>query len=354
MQEAARMMVMAMIIAAGEPPAPNPGDGPQFLPAQQVGTVQQAAIDEASGLAASRANPGVLWVHNDSGDSARAFAMNARGTHLGIYNLSGASATDWEDMAIGPGPDPVQSYLYLGDIGDNNAVRSTIRVYRVPEPSVSPSQPPANANLSGVDTITLQYPDGPRDAETLIVDPTTADLYIISKRETPSRLYRAAYPQSTSQTIVMEYRGQLPWGWATGGDISPNGGEILVRGYWNASLWRRPPGTALWDAFAETGYGVPVAFEPKGEAIGFHGMGHGYYTVSEESHQPIYYYERVPAPGDLDSDGDVDADDLVILSNCLHGPGVPPTLGCEGADLTADSDVDIADFAEFQRASTSP
>lgn len=347
-------MILATIMVTGGPAAPTAGQGPEFLPAQQVGTVQHAAIDEASGLAASRANPGVLWVHNDSGDTARAFAMNVQGTHLGIYNITGASATDWEDMALGPGPDAGQSYLYLGDIGDNNAVRSTICVYRVPEPAVSPSQPPVDVDLTGVATITLQYPDGPRDAETLMVDPTTADLYIVSKREIPSRLYRAAYPQSTSQTIVMEYRGQLPWGWATGGDISPNGGEILVRGYFNASIWRRPAGTALWDAFAHTGYDAPLAIEPQGEAICFHGMGHGYYTVSEGSHQPIYYYERVPAPGDLDSDGDIDVDDFVILANCLDGPDVAPAFGCDRADLTTDNDVDVADFTEFQRLFDGP
>ncbi len=201
-------------------------------------------------------------------------------------------------------------------------------------------------------TITLQYPDGPRDAETLFVDPATADLYIVSKRETPSRLYRAAYPQSTSQTIVMEYRASLPWGWATGGDISPNGGEILVRGYNNASLWRRPPGTDLWDAFAQTAFDVPLATEPQGEAIGFHGLGRGYYTVSEGSSQPIYYYERVPEPGDLDSDGDMDGDDFAILADCLAGPDVVPAPGCESADLLADGDADIADVAEFQHLFT--
>lgn len=305
-------------------------------------------------MAASRANPGVLWVHNDSGDTARVFAMNVEGTHLGIYSLTGASATDWEDMAIGPGPEAGRSYLYLGDIGDNSAVRPTVRVYRVPEPAVSPSQPPVEVSLSDVATITLQYPDGPRDAETLMVDPATADLYIVSKREPPSRLYRAAYPQSTSHTVIMEYRGQLPWGWATGGDISPNGSEILVRGYFNASLWRRPSGTTVWEAFAQTGYDVPLATEPQGEAICFHGMGHGYYTVSEGSSQPIYYYERVPEPGDLERDGDVDIRDFAILADCLDGPDVPPAPDCDGADLTSDNDVDIADFAEFQQLITGP
>ncbi len=288
MRQTAPATALATMILTGGLVAPAAGQGPQFLPAQHVGTVQHASIDEASGLAASRANPGVLWVHNDSGDTARVFAMNVQGTHLGIYNLSGASATDWEDTAVGPGPVEGQSYLYLGDIGDNNAVRSTIRVYRAPEPAVSPSQPPVNVDLSDVATTTLQYPDGPRDAETLMIDQATADLYIVSKRETPSRLYRAAFPQSTSETIC------------------------------------------------------------------FHGTGRGYYTVSEGSSQPIYYYERVPEPGDLDSDGDVDVGDSVVLADCLSGPAAVPALGCEDADLTTDSDVDVADLAKFQQLLIGP
>ena len=127
---AAALLMWAMVFTAGAG-----ADCPPFAPGRQVGTVAHAAIDEASGVVASRKNPGVLWVHNDSGGSARAFAMNTLGTHLGIYNILGAGAWDWEDMAAGPGPVAGQSYLFLGDIGDNAAVRSSIVVYRVAEPA---------------------------------------------------------------------------------------------------------------------------------------------------------------------------------------------------------------------------
>ena len=72
---------------------------PVFEPGVSLGTLQLSAIDEASGIAASRTNPNVLWVHNDSGDSARVFAIHIDGTLLGTYSLSGASATDWEDIS---------------------------------------------------------------------------------------------------------------------------------------------------------------------------------------------------------------------------------------------------------------
>ncbi|MBN2292695.1 MAG: hypothetical protein JXM70_09735 [Pirellulales bacterium] len=324
----------------------------QFEPGVQVGAVESLLVNEASGIAASGSNSDVLWVHNDSGDSARVFAMNIQGTHLGIYNLTGAGATDWEDMAVGPGPVPDQSYLYLGDIGDNNAVRTSIQVYRVAEPVVSSTQSPVTENLDGVEKIELQYPDGARDAETLMIDPLTNDIYIVSKRESQSRLYRAAYPQSTVSTNIMEYITQLPCSWTTGGDISPDGDEIILR--WRilalrrdeALFWSRPSGGDLWDAFDQPGQSVPLVLtEPQGEAICFDPSGYGYYTTSENKdqgpHQPIYYFERIWTPGDANRDDCVDVVDLGILA--AHY-GTTSGAEWEDADFNGDGKVDASDL----------
>ncbi|NLT76895.1 MAG: hypothetical protein GXX98_10255, partial [Planctomycetes bacterium] len=78
----------------------------EFAPGVEAGIVRTPLIQEASGLVASRKNPGVLWVHNDSGDTARVFAIDTRGNLLGVCSVTGAKARDWEDIAIGPGPDP--------------------------------------------------------------------------------------------------------------------------------------------------------------------------------------------------------------------------------------------------------
>jgi len=274
---------------------------PDFLPGVQVGTVGTTAVNEASGLAGSRANPDVLWTHNDSGDSARAFALNTQGTLLGTYNILGAGAVDWEDMTVGPGPLAGQQYLYLGDIGDNSANRGVSRppivVYRVAEPAVSAGQSPVNVNLTGAAAFTLSYPDGARDAETLMVDPLTGDLYVVSKREARSRVYRVPAAQLVDgATITMEFKAELDWGGTTGGDISPDGTEVLIRRYADAALWRRPGSGNLWDAFPGSPFAVPLRSEPQGEAIAFDAQGSGYFTVSEGTNQPIYYFERVPEP----------------------------------------------------------
>src|SRR5689334_15559786 len=60
-----------------------------------LGARELAASNEASGLAASRKNAGVLWTHDDSGDSARVFAMTFAGAHLGIYDVAAADFVDW-------------------------------------------------------------------------------------------------------------------------------------------------------------------------------------------------------------------------------------------------------------------
>jgi hypothetical protein len=273
----------------------------QFVAPVQVGQLSASQINEASGLAASRFNASVLWTHNDSGDSARVFAINTQGQLLGTYTLTGASAVDWEDIAIGPGPTAGQSYLYTGDIGDNSAKRSNgVRIYRAAEPTVAADPTtPTTASLP-TESFVLKYPDGPRDAETLMVDPITGDVYVVSKRDTRGRVYRApAEALVNGATITMEYTCSLPWSWATGGDISPDGDAIVIRGYFNASVWMRPAGSDLASAFAGQAYSVPLPSEAQGEAIAFDATGRGYFTVSEGANAPIYHIAATPEPATL-------------------------------------------------------
>jgi autotransporter-associated beta strand protein len=298
-----------------------------FAPGISTGTVQNISINEASGIAASRANANVLWTHNDSGDSARVFAMNSAGTNLGTYSISGAGAFDWEDIAIGPGPLAGQHYLYIADIGDNGALRSSVSVYRVPEPMVSDTQSPVSTSLSGAVKFTFQYPDGARDAESMLVDPVTRDIYIISKRENPKHLYRAAYPQSSSGPTTLQLMTTFLTDstWLTAADISPSANEIIVRSTDTTSgrLYQRPAGGSIADAFATAPITIPLLSEPQGEAIAFDPNGWGYYTTSEGSQEPIYYFNRLPAPAGTmywDNDGSA-AGSYVATGTGLGGSG---------------------------------
>ncbi|MBL4688548.1 MAG: hypothetical protein JKY37_28420, partial [Nannocystaceae bacterium] len=129
---------------------PSPDDG------VALGTVTAKAISEASGLVWSRVHSNVLWTHNDSGHDAQIFALDDTGALLGTFSLGGESL-DWEDMAIGPGPSPGQDYLYLGDIGDNGLVRTSIRIYRVPEP-LTPDIGGSDSPTEGVVVLEATYP----------------------------------------------------------------------------------------------------------------------------------------------------------------------------------------------------
>ena len=153
------------------------------------GSIANPALTELSGLVRSRADRDVLWAHNDSGDSARLFAVGLDGADRGTVTVTGAVAVDWEDIALGPGPDG-RDVLFVGDIGDNEAVRTEITVYRVLAPAVP--GPGATTAAAG-DRITLRYADGPHDAEALLVDARNGDLVIITKvTNGRATVYRAA------------------------------------------------------------------------------------------------------------------------------------------------------------------
>lgn len=290
-----RTWLLTLVISKGVLNSGLQAQDPIFGERVDLGLVEYGQINEASGLAASRKNAEVLWTHNDSDDKSRIFALNTQGKHLGVYAIAGVTLRDWEDLAIGPGPAEGQDYLYIGEIGDNAAAFDLKYIYRIPEPGVNAKQEPVNVTLSGAETITLQYPDGNRDAETLVVDPLTKDVYIISKRESNVGVYRAPYPQSTTQIITLEKVATLPFSLVVAGDISPSGNEILVKTYDAIYYWHRASDQNLWQAFDKAPIKLPYIIEPQGEAVGWKPDGKGYYTVSEEfagipAH--LYFYPR--------------------------------------------------------------
>ena len=272
-------------------------------PGVQVGTVTQLA--EISGLVSSRSLSDTLWVHNDSRDSARFYAMSTAGKLLGTVTLTGATATDWEDIAIAPKPGG-GNYLYLGDIGDNSANRTAgISIYRVTEPLTSANAAIAAANYTKV---TLQYPDlVPRNAESLLVDPLSGDLFIVTKGPAARVFSAPATIFDTPGTIAsLTALGGLKviLNNATAADISPDGLHILIRNaLTTAYLFERSPGQTVADALKGAPIAVTLKAETQGESIGWAADGRGFYTTSElagTASAPIWYYAfAVPEPSTL-------------------------------------------------------
>ncbi|MEO6849469.1 MAG: hypothetical protein ABI203_05825 [Mucilaginibacter sp.] len=255
-------------------------------------------LNEISGVVASRINPGILYIHNDSGNLNQVYLTDATGADRGTLTLTPVSNRDWEDIAVGPGPVSGASYVYVADIGDNDTKYSSVFVYRFPEPDLTGKTMPFVSDITQVDIIQLKYPDGANNAETLMVDPATKDIYIASKQSNLSKIYVARYPQSTTSATTMTPLVQLYFNKATGGDISPDGSEILLRSNELIWYWKLAAGTAISAGLLSKPQIAPYANnEPQGEGIGFAADGSGYYTTTEIKDHPghmatVSFYKR--------------------------------------------------------------
>lgn len=271
---------------------------------QVVGTVSDSVITEASGLVASRRQGNVLWCHNDSGGGNYVYALTTDGASIATVSFDGPELADIEDIAIGPGPSAGVDYLYLGDVGDNGSTRGSIRVVRFPEPDLATGPYPISDGVTGSEALVFTYPTGAdapshKDCEAVMIDPSTGDLYLATKRAAPNRIYRAAAPLLGGPT-VLERVADLPAQWndsgATGGDISPDGRFFLLRRYAlsspNAGIWSRGVDVP-WSMALGRPYMQPfLTFDGQGEAICWHGTMDGFFTTQEGSRQAIRFYPR--------------------------------------------------------------
>lgn len=270
--------------------------------------VDNDRLEEVSGLVASRNNPGMLWVHNDSGNPAEIYLLDSQAVIQAVYML-GLDQRDWEDIAIGPGPEQGKSYLYLGDIGDNFTFHSENYIYRFPEPSWLGASQQDNSTttvfsdtIQRIDTLAFVYPDEQWDAEVLLIDPLTKNLYVMTKEMSSIRTYCLPYPQRTDTVMVAEHVLTVPFEGANlldrlvAGDISADGQEILFKTYQHVThLIRRDSSQSLAEWLQQPADTLPYVAEPQGEAIGWAADGSGYFTLSESqigSDLYLYFYPR--------------------------------------------------------------
>ncbi|MCP3913068.1 MAG: hypothetical protein GY713_19200 [Actinomycetia bacterium] len=268
--------------------------------------VDDPELDEISGLAAGRANPTLVWAVDDDASPPSVHGLGPDGSTVARVDLTGVTGRDWEDLAVGPGPDGEQQpYLHVADIGDNAAERDQIRVLRFPEPVE------LGTTAVAPDIITLVYPDGPRDAESLAVDPLTGDLILVSKERTlgPLGVYRAPSPPVGDTTITMEWVGELDaislrsaqplpldmgaiaWGGflPTALDVSSDGLVVALRTYEAVWLFARQPDQPLWIAFDSEPCEAAAAIEEQGEALALTPT--GYVTISEGANPAMNLFE---------------------------------------------------------------
>jgi hypothetical protein len=268
-------------------------DKPLFSAGIDKGILENQAITEASGLTASRQNKGLFWTHNDSKDLNRLFLFDENGRDKGTFYIDKATNRDWEDLemvTINNTP-----YIYVADIGDNDGKHEKKYIYRIKEPTIKLSNKPILDTLRGVETIVIKYPDANRNAECLMVDQKTYDMYIVSKFEDKVVVYQIPYPQSTTQINVAKPVATLPMTFVTAGTISLDNQEILIKNADNVFYWKRKKDESIVAALKRPATLLPYVKEPQGEAITFAFEGSGYYTVSEikKKVKPhLYFYKR--------------------------------------------------------------
>jgi hypothetical protein len=282
-------------------------------------TFQDPRITESSGLASS-STPGVVFTHNDSGDDARFFAVDDTGRTVTTYALPDVQARDWEDMARGP-DEQGRSSLWLGDIGDNNALRDHgLLVHRVREPvpgdrEAVTTEPPTSFRLV--------YEDGPGDAEGLLVHPRTGRLYVVTKPLAgPAKVYAAPEVLDAEGRNLLELVAEVPLratgtpggpgigGLAqllvTAGDISPDGARVALRTYTDLYEWaiEGDDVAAAFDAdpvvtpLPETRQGEGLAYAPDGRSVlvSTEGAGAPVHRLTAQQQAAPSVQPSVPAP----------------------------------------------------------
>jgi len=302
-------------LALAEPPTPAPPTpAPPTLPPtpapftcasgfssrQTMGLVKNPPMDEASGIVSGYRNTRTLYTHNDFTGRPEVYAIAtsplgdwSSGQLQGVFKLGNAGFVDYEDIAMGPGPNG-SGYIYAGDIGDNDDRRNSIVIYRAAEPDLSRG----SYRLTDTSSLELEYPRGKGiNAECLMFDSYDDRLYIITKEK--GEIYRTptVWGSGNAQmTLIKVGDVGTTSSDIVGCDISRNGREILIKTYGSVYYFCRDQGASLVGVLERTGSQQPYAKEPQGEAVCFaNDRNGGFYTLSEStgrSTTPLYYYSR--------------------------------------------------------------
>lgn len=247
-----RILVIGFTLAATSVAAQSSG---LCTVAARLTTLRE--LPEASGVALSRRTPGLLWAHNDSGQP-QLFALDLNGAVKGRVRVAGVELADWEDISNGPCPQG--TCLYIADIGDNNRVRRSIRIYRVPEPRAD------EATAGPAEVFDAVYPSGAQDAEAMFVTGAD-DVFVVTKAgEETTALYRWPKPLRTGSAPALQLVARLPVARITDADVSPDGAWVALRSNEDVFFYQTRTLVAGMPP-APQRFNVKALGEPQGEGI---------------------------------------------------------------------------------------
>lgn len=276
-----RLIIPALLLfvySCSNTPAEQTSD--LFTTGEKLAELKNKKLEELSGLAAGINNPGLLWSLNDSGNKPEVFLLDTKLQIKLTCKLEGIKNRDWEDITVGPGPDPSKNYVYVGDIGDNMAKHKYKFVYRFEEPTFAEGT--SEMIIENFDKIIFKLSDKKKDSESLLIDPKTKDLYVVSKREEPVVVYKLPYPYNPGDTLTASPIASIPVTQIVAGDFSADGNEILLKNYQNIYYWKIEGNNTIDETFTTSPKILPYEEEPQGESITFARDGSGFYTVSEK------------------------------------------------------------------------
>ena len=288
------------------------GAEPEFGGPFEAGRLEAPPRNEASGLAASRLSPGLLWTHDDSGGAASLYAVTTTGRHLGTLHLRGVKNDDWEDLAAYELDG--KAWLLVADTGDNDSNRPTVALHVVEEPPLNQLKAGAELRVRPARTIRVRYEDGPRDCESVAVDIAERAVYLLTKRDDPPRLYRVALdaPAGADDTVVVARKvGVVPHiprpniaqqrtkGYlgrrraeVTAMDFAADGSAAVVLTYGGVLFFPRRPDESWADALAHSPVRLRSHSLEQAEAVCFSPDGKQIYVAAEGSRALLRYDRR--------------------------------------------------------------
>ena len=266
-----------------------------------AGRIENRLINEASGLAGSIRHDNLLWVHNDSGDSARLFAISPQGRTLGSVVFPESANVDWEDLTSFTLDG--EAYLAIADTGDNMAIRRRPTIHIVKEPDFpSNSMTPQTQGIAW--SIPFRFEDGARDCESIAIDVVNRRVLLLTKREVPPGLYElplvptddisvarrlldVPLPQPTPQMMKVKTRQGRFSAQPTAMDISQDGRQAVVLTYRNAFHFHRDPDESWETAFARDPKVISLPPMDSGEALAFNPGDGAVYVTAERHPAPV-------------------------------------------------------------------
>lgn len=255
-----------------------------------VGHVISRQLVEISGIARSQHDPDLVWVHNDSGDLPRVFALRSDGSLQAEMRVQGAFALDWEDVTSAPGPEGQGGVLFIADTGNNLRVRKELMVYRIPEPKLKPGGTTAVLESEVATRFPFKFSDGSFDCEGLAAAPDGKALYVFTKQGRRTGVYRLPVSKEPSGAISLDRLAtleQTPG--VTSADLARDGNSLVVSTGRGIYSWHRH-GTASVEAMLAQPPQllIPLDKRLQLEAICHDRSGTGVFAIAEGATPRVY------------------------------------------------------------------